>query len=308
MTRYVLRRLGHTVLLVFGAITVVFCVIRVVPGDPATLMLGPTATPEQLAEVREQLGLTDPLLVQYVGHLGEVLRGDLGESWRLGGSALGATLERFPATMLLAVSALLLTILLGYPLGMLSARRADGLLDRLISTGSLLGQGIPSFWLGIVLLLVFARELNWLPTTASGGPSAVLLPACTLALPFVGWLARLVRNGTLEEAGKDYVRTARAKGTPEWAVFVVHVGRNITIPVVTVLGLLMGNFIANAVIVEVVFAWQGIGTLMVDAITNRDYAVVEAAVLTITLGYILLNLLVDILAFRLDPRLTPENA
>ncbi len=308
MTTFIAKRLAQAVILALGAITVVFFVVRVVPGDPATLILGPDATPEQLDAVRSQFGLNDPMLQQYISHMGSVLTGDFGESWRLGGSALGNTLDRFPGTLTLASLALLITLIVGFPLGVLCARRAGGFLDGFVSTTSLVGQGIPSFWLGIVLILLFARELNWLPSTAGGGPTAAILPAVTLALPFVGWLARLVRNSTLDESGKDYVRTARSKGTPEWAVFYVHVGRNIMIPVVTVLGLLMGNFIANAVIVEVVFSWPGIGSLMVDAITNRDYAVVEAAILTITLSYIFLNLLVDVLYFRLDPRLTPENA
>ena len=308
MTTFVVKRLGQAVLLAFGAITIVFFVVRVVPGDPATLILGPDASPEQLDQVRQDLGLDDPLLQQYISHLGSVLTGDVGDSWRLGGSALGNTLDRFPATLTLAALALLVTVVAGFPLGVAAARRAGGALDGLISTTSLVGQGVPSFWLGIVLILVFARELNWLPSTAGGGPAAAILPAVTLALPFVGWLARLVRNTTLDESSRGYVRTARSKGVPELAVYYVHIGRNIMIPVVTVLGLLTGNFIANAVIVEVVFSWQGIGSLMVDAIVNRDYAVVEAATLTITLSYILLNLIVDVLYFRLDPRLTPENA
>ncbi|MCP9947397.1 ABC transporter permease subunit [Actinomadura madurae] len=308
MGRFLLRRAGQALIVAWGAITLVFVVVRVVPGDPATLILGPDASPAQLASVRADFGLDDPLWRQYLAHMGEVLRGDFGDSWRLGGGAMGAVLDRFPATLTLAALALAITLAAGYPLGMLCARRPGGVLDWTVSTGSLIGQAVPSFWLGIVLILLFARQLNWLPSTAGGGPEAVILPSVTLALPFVGWLARLVRNGALEESGKDYVRTARAKGTGEGAVMYVHVARNIALPVVTVLGLLMGNFIANAVIVEVVFSWPGIGSLMVDAITNRDYAVVEAAIVTITVSYIALNLLVDVLCVALDPRLTPENA
>lgn len=308
MGAFVAKRLGQAVVVAWGALTLVFIIVRVVPGDPAKLILGPDASADQLKHVRADFGLDHPLWRQYLEHLGGVLHGDLGDSWRLGGSALGDTLERFPATLTLSVVALVLTILLGFPLGMLCARRPGKVLDLLVSTGSLVGQAVPSFWLGIVLILLFARELGWLPATADGSFAGVLLPAFTLALPFIGWLARLVRNGALEEGAKDYVRTARAKGVPEGLVQYVHVGRNIAVPVVTVLGLLMGNFIANAVIIEVVFSWPGIGSLMVDAITNRDYAVVEAAVLTMTVSYIALNLLVDVVYFALDPRLTPENA
>lgn len=308
MGAYLAKRLAQAVLVAFGALTLVFVIVRVVPGDPANLILGPDASAAQVESVRSDFGLDDPLWRQYLDHLGGVLRGDLGDSWRLGGSAVSSALDRFPATMTLSLAALLMTVVIGFPLGMLCARRPGKLVDLLVSTGSLAGQAIPSFWLGIVLVLLFARQLGWLPATADGTLAAVLLPAFTLALPFIGWLARLVRNGALEEGAKDYVRTARAKGTPEGIIQYVHVGRNIAIPVVTVLGLLMGNFIANAVIIEVVFSWPGIGSLMVDAITNRDYAVVEAAILTITLAYIALNLLVDVVYFALDPRLTPEHA
>ncbi|MEW2357033.1 ABC transporter permease [Spirillospora sp. NPDC029432] len=308
MGRFLLRRAGQAVVVALGAISLVFVVVRVVPGDPATLILGPDAAPDQIASVRADFGLDRPLWQQYLTHMGEVLRGDFGDSWRLGGGAMAATLDRFPATLALAALALLITIAAGFPLGMACARRPGRIADLVVSTGSLVGQALPSFWVGIVLILIFARTLNWLPSTAGGGALAVILPSVTLALPFVGWLARLVRNGALEEGAKDYVRTARAKGTGETAVMYVHVARNIALPVVTVLGLLMGNFIANAVIVEVVFSWPGIGSLMVDAITNRDYAVVEAAIVTITVSYIALNLLVDALCVALDPRLTPENA
>ncbi|WP_329520937.1 ABC transporter permease [Spirillospora sp. NBC_01491] len=308
MGRFLLRRLLQAVVVALGAISLVFVVVRVVPGDPATLILGPDASAGQLASVRADFGLDQPLWRQYLTHMAGVLHGDLGDSWRLGGSAMSSTLDRFPATLALAALALLITVAIGFPLGMLGARKPGGARDLLISTGSLVGQAVPSFWLGIVLILLFARQLNWLPSTSDGGAAALILPSVTLALPFIGWLARLVRNGALEESAKDYARTARAKGAGERTVMYAHVARNIAVPVVTVLGLLMGNFIANAVIIEVVFSWPGLGSLMVDAITNRDYAVVEAAIVTITLSYIVLNLLVDVLYVVLDPRLTPENA
>jgi len=308
MITFLAKRIGQALVVAWGAITLVFVIVRVVPGDPATLIVGPDAGPAQIASVRADFGLDQPLWQQYWSHMGNVLHGDFGDSWRLGSSAMASTFDRLPATLTLAVLALLITLVVGFPLGMACGRRAGGPLDTIVSTSSLIGQGIPSFWLGVVLILIFARYLNVLPSTAGGGPAAAILPAITLALPFVGWLARLVRNGVLEENDKDYVRTARAKGTGPTTVRYVHIGRNIAMPVVTVLGLLLGNFIANAVIVEVVFSWPGIGSLMVDAITNRDYAVVEAAIVTITVVYIVLNLVVDVLYVALDPRLTPENA
>ena len=307
MLRLIGRRLAESVLLILGAITVVFLVLRAVPGDPATLMLGASATKEQLDVLREQMGLNLPLWQQYFVHLGEVFRGDFGTSWRLGGSALENTMERLPATLALASYALILTVGIGFPVGIFCARRIGSFADRLVSSVSLFGQALPTFWVGIMLILIFSRMLNLLPSTSTGGFDSVIMPAFTLALPFIGWLARLVRNGVLEELGKDYVRTSRAKGLSNTRVFYVHVLRNILVPVVTVLGLLMGNFIANAVIVEVVFTWPGIGSMMVDAITNRDYSIAEATILAMTVFYIALNLLVDVLYFKLDPRITPET-
>ncbi|PRX47167.1 peptide/nickel transport system permease protein/oligopeptide transport system permease protein [Prauserella shujinwangii] len=307
MIIYLARRLWQSVFLIFGAITIVFLVLRVIPGDPATLILGSQATPAELAALREEMGLTDPLFEQYVRHLAEVARLDFGESWRLGGDAFASVVDRLPATLTLAGYALALTLLIGFPLGLHAARHTGRAVDRVVSYLSLTGQALPSFWVGIMLVLIFARMLGVLPGTADGTPVSLILPAFTLALPFLGWLARLVRNGTLEELGKDYVRTARAKGLSERIVFNVHVLRNTLTPVVTVLGLVLGNFIADAVIIEQVFAWPGIGSLLIDSIVNRDYAVAEAAIVLIAVFYIGLNLLVDVAYFYLDPRITLET-
>ncbi|MQA06461.1 MAG: ABC transporter permease subunit [Streptosporangiales bacterium] len=307
MLTFVGRRLAQAVLLVLGALTIVFVVVRVVPGDPAKLMLGNQATDGQIAQLRDQLGLSDPLWLQYVHYLADIVRGDFGESWRIGGSALSVVAERLPATLILASYAMVLTIAVGFPLGIYCARRVGSWADHLVSSVSLVGQALPAFWVGIMLILLFTRTLNVLPSTADGTPQALLLPAITLALPFLGWLARLVRNGALEEMNRDYVRTAKSKGLSARVVFYVHVMRNTLVPVVTVLGLLMGNFIADAVIVENVIAWPGIGSLMVESITNRDYSVVQATIAAITVGYIVLNLVVDVLYFYLDPRIASEN-
>jgi len=304
---YLVRRLGQAVLLLFGAITIVFLVLRVIPGDPAALILGSQASPDELAAKRVELGLDDPLLVQYVRHLGEVVLLDFGDSWRLGGDAFAAVLDRLPATITLAGYAFVLTLLLGFPFGVHAARHKGKLADRAVSYFSLTGQALPAFWVGIMLVLIFSRTLDLLPATADGSPLALVLPAFTLALPFLGWLARLVRNGTLEELGKDYVRTARSKGLSERVVFNIHVLRNTLTPVVTVLGLVVGHFIADAVIIEQVFAWPGIGSLLIESIQNRDYAVAEAAIILIAVFYIGLNLVVDLLYFALDPRVTLEN-
>jgi ABC-type dipeptide/oligopeptide/nickel transport system permease component len=307
MLTFVLKRLGQAVLIILASLTVVFLVIRMAPGDQAVLILGASASQADIANLRQQLGLDQPLFVQYLDFLRGVLHGNFGTSWRLGGDALGNALDRLPATLQLSAFALVITVLIGFPLGTISARRAGSWIDRLISIPTLLGQALPSFWIGVMLILVFSRTLDVLPATADGTVASLVLPAVTLALPFVGWLSRLVRTGVLEELGKDYVRTARSKGLADRVIFYRHVVRNMLIPVVTLLGLLVGNFIANAVIIEVVFAWPGIGSLMIDSIINRDYSVVQATIMTITVAYVLLNLLVDVLYVKLDPRLNPER-
>lgn len=308
MAAFVVRRLAQSVLVIWGALTIIFIVVRVVPGDPAALMLGTQASQHDIAALRQQLGLDQPLPLQYLQYLSDVAQLNFGASWRQGGDALLDCLSRLPATLLLALAALLLTLVLGFPLGVVAARRAGGAVDHLISSVSLAGQALPTFWVGIMLVLLFARWLNLLPSSGAGSPQALLLPAFTLALPFIGWLARLVRSGVLEEMHHEYVRTARAKGLSERVVFWVHVLRNTLIPVVTVLGLLVGNFIGGAVIVEIVFAWPGLGRLLVDSITYRDYSVVEASVTLITVLYVVLNLVVDVLYFRIDPRIRVEDA
>lgn len=308
MTAFVGRRLAQALLQIWGAITIVFIALRVLPGDPTELILGSQATPEQLAELRAELGLDDPLPAQYISHLQDVVRLDFGDSWRQGVAALDACLERLGPTLVLSAWAMIITVVLGFVAGSYAARHANTAIDHLISVTSLVGQALPPFWIGIMLSLIFARMLQILPSTADGSMASLLLPALTLALPFVGWLGRLVRTGILEEMNQDYVRTAHAKGLSHRVVFYIHVLRNTLVPIVTMLGLLMGYFIANGVIVEVIFAWPGIGSLLVDSITFRDYAVVEAILTVITLCYIVLNLIVDVLYAYLDPRIQLENA
>lgn len=308
MTAFLGRRLAQALLQIWGAITIVFIALRVLPGDPAELILGSQATPEALEALRGQLGLRDPLLVQYGHHLQDIVRLDFGDSWRQGVSALDACVERLGSTLILSAWAMVITVVLGFLAGTFAARRANTWADHLVSVSSLVGQALPPFWIGIMLSLIFARWLQILPSTADGTMAGLLLPALTLALPFVGWLGRLVRTGILEEMNQDYVRTAHAKGLSRRVVFYVHVLRNTLVPVVTMLGLLMGYFIANGVIVEVIFAWPGIGSLLIDSITFRDYAVVEAILTVITVCYIVLNLVVDVLYAYLDPRIQLENA
>ena len=303
MLRLLLVRAVHAVFVIWGAVTVIFLALRVISGDPAALMLGPTATKEQLAAARGELGLDQPLWTQYLEYLGQAARLDFGESVRVGSAALPHVLERTPATMVLAVAALLVVVALGVPLGIAAGRRAGGPLDRFISTAALVTQSMPTFWVGIMLILLLAGQLRVLPSGGAGTPAHLLLPAITLGLPFVALVARLVRSGVLEESRQGYVRTAHAKGLSPRVVFYGHVLRNVLVPVVTVLGLVLGQFVGSAVVIETVFAWPGLGKLLVESILYRDYAVVQAAVALIAVVYVTLNLLVDVAYGYLDPRI-----
>lgn len=303
MLRLLLVRTVHAVFVIWGAVTVIFLALRVVSGDPASLMLGPTATPEELASLRDELGLDQPLWTQYVEYLGHIGRLDFGESVRLGDSALPYVLERTPATLVLAVVALIFVAALGVPFGIAAGRRPGGLLDRIISTSTLVTQSMPTFWVGIMLILVLAGQFRVLPSGGAGTPAHLVLPAITLGLPFVALVARLVRSGVVDESRQGYVRTAHAKGLSQRVVFYVHVLRNVLVPVVTILGLVLGQFVGSAVVIETVFAWPGLGKLLVDSILYRDYAVVQAAVALIAMVYVVLNLIVDLTYGYLDPRI-----
>ncbi|TDE16041.1 nickel ABC transporter permease [Jiangella asiatica] len=302
MPAYLARRLLFSVFVLWGAVSVIFLVLRLVPGDPAMVLLGPDATASQVDELRARMGLDEPLIVQYGIYLRDVVRLDFGESFRMSVDAMDLVLSRLPNTAQLAVAALGLSILIGFPLGVVAALKANTLTDRVISVLSLVGQSTPAFWVGIVFILVFARTLDVLPSGGTGGWQHLVLPAVTLALPFLAILVRLTRSGLLEVIHEGYVQTARAKGLRERVVIFPHAARNALIPVVTVVGLQFGQLLGGTVIVETVFAWPGVGRLLVDAISHRDYGVVQAAVLFIAGVFVLVNLVVDILYGYLDPR------
>lgn len=302
MAAYLARRLVFSVFVLWGAVTIIFLVLRLVPGDPALLILGSDATPDQVAALRTQLGLDRPLLVQYGAYLADVARLDFGQSFRLHTDAMTLVLERLPATVELAVIALTLSLVVGIPLGIVAALRVDTLADRAISVFSLVSQSTPSFWLGIVLILVLSRTFQILPSAGTGSPAHMVLPAVTLALPFLAILVRLTRSGLLEVMHEGFVQTARAKGLTEWTVVFPHAIRNALIPIVTVVGLQFGTLLGGTVIVETVFSWPGVGRLLVDSISYRDYGVVQASILLIATGFVLINLAVDVLYGYLDPR------
>jgi len=314
--RYLLRRLLHLGPVLLGVSLVVFLVIHLTPGDPAEVMLGSLATKEDLASLRTALGLDQPLHVQYVLWISHVVRGDLGRSLWMKRPVLAEVLERFKATLVLTASALLLSTVGGIALGIASATRANSLLDRLSAIASLFGASMPVFWLGIVLMVIFSLWLGWLPASGMFAPygggglrdllAHLALPALTLAAASVTIIARLTRSTMLDVLGQDYVRTARAKGVTEWAVVVRHALKNALIPIVTVVGVQTGYLLGGAVLTETVFAWPGVGTLVVQGILARDVPLVQGCVLVIALTFVLVNLAVDVLYAYLDPRIRYE--
>ena len=296
-----------------GVSIIIFMVLHLSPGDPAEIMLGSQATQEDLARLRSQLGLTEPLHVQYVRWLGHVLRGDLGRSLWTKRPVLVEVIDRFKATLVLTASALLLSTLFGLALGVASAVRPNSLLDRASAVASLFGASMPVFWLGIVLMVVFSLWLGWLPASGMWAPygggdlgdllSHLVLPAVTLAAASTTIVARLTRATMLEVLGQDYIRTARAKGLVELRVVMRHGLKNALIPIVTVIGVQVGYLLGGAVLTETVFAWPGVGTLMVQGILARDFPLVQGCVLVIALSFVLINLTVDVLYAWLDPRI-----
>ena len=313
MRRYVVRRLLLLIPVLAGVSVIIFMVLHLSPGDPAEIMLGSQATQEDLARLRRELGLSEPLPVQYARWLGHVLRGDLGRSIWTRRPVLTEVLDRFKATLVLTGSGLVLSTVAGIALGIASAVRPNSLLDRLSAVASLFGASMPVFWLGIVLMVVFSLQLGWLPASGMFAPygggdlrdllSHLVLPAVTLAAASVTIIARLTRATMLEVLGQDYIRTARSKGLVEWRVVLRHGLKNAMIPIVTVIGVQVGYLLGGAVLTETVFAWPGVGTLMVQGILARDFPLVQGCVLVIALSFVLINLAVDLLYAWLDPRI-----
>lgn len=302
MLGYTIRRLLLAVFVLWGVATVVFVIVRMVPADPALLIAGESATPEQLAAIREDMGLDQPLIVQYVQYLVNAIQGDFGDSYRQGVPAMELIAEVLPNTALLAFLACLLALIISLPLGVLAALRVGKSADRFVSVSSIVIQALPGFWVGVVLILVFSRTLQWLPSSGLTSPQSLILPTIVLALPFIAILTRMTRSGLLEVVGEGYINTARAKGLPERTVIFPHAIRNALIPIVTVVGLEFGTLLGGAVITETVFAFPGIGRLLVSSILARDYNVVQACVIVIAAMFVIINLVVDLMYAYLDPR------
>ena len=266
------------------------------------LILGSDATQEEIDALRAEMGLDRSIVAQYGIFLGDMVQGDFGDSYRQQTDAMGLVLERLPATIKLAVAALSIAVVVGIPLGLIAALRVNGFVDRAVSAVSLMLQSLPGFWVGIVFILVFSRTLQWFPSGGSGSWKHLVLPAVTLALPFIAILTRMTRSGLLEVINESYIQTARAKGLSERIVIFPHAMRNALIPIVTVVGLQFGQLLGGAVIIETVFAWTGVGRLLIDAIGQHDYNVVQAAIVVIATFFVVINLIVDLLYGYLDPR------
>ena len=311
MTTYILRRLLFAIPVLIGASFLVFWSIRWIPGDPAIALAGELATPELVARVREDLGLDRPLLVQYAIYAQRALQGDMGRSVRTGLPVTDELLIRLPKTLQLASLSLILAAVVGIPIGVISATRANTWVDGGSMIFALLGVSMPIFWLGLMLIIFFAVTLpRWLglpepilPPTGTGTWKHLVMPTIALAANSMAIQARMTRACMLEVLRTDYIRTARAKGLVEWKVVYKHALRNALVPIVTIIGLQFGTLLGGAVLTETVFAWPGVGRLLIDAISFRDYPVIQGAVLVITVGFVMVNLLVDVLYAYLDPRI-----
>ncbi len=302
VTGYAFRRLALAVPMLLGAATIVFSLIHLIPGDPAEVMLGPGAGAGDVQELRQRLGLDRPLALQYAQYLAGLLRGDLGVSLTYHDPVGALIAERYPATLILASASLAVALLISLPAGVAAALRPGGLADRLASFGSVAALSVPSFWLGPLLILLFAIRLDWLPVSGMEEGRGIVLPSITLALGLAALLTRLLRASLVEEMGSVYLRTAYARGLSRPAAALRHALRNALPPVITVAALQLGSLLTGAILTETIFAWPGIGRLLVQAIGHRDYPVVQGCVLLIALTYLAVNLAADLLHGLLDPR------
>lgn len=298
-----LTRLAYTLPVLWLVVSIVFLLIHIVPGDPVEQMLGEGARPADIAALRHLYGLDQPLPTQYFHYWRGVLHGDLGHSIRLNDSVTHLVLTRYPFTVELTLAALLVAILLAFPAGITAALHRGRARDHSVGVVSLLGLSFPPFALGPILMLLVSIKLGWLPVSGAGDLTHLVLPAVTMGSALAAILTRMVRTSMLEELSQDYIRTARAKGLPEWIVVYKHALRNAMIPVLTLIGLQFGALLAGAIVTEQVFSWPGIGRLTVSAISNRDYPLLQGCILAIGLTYVLVNLATDVMYMVINPRI-----
>ena len=307
MRTFIVHRAASIIPRIFGIVTLVFLFMHMIPGDPVDMMLGETAQPADKDELRHALGLDRPILDQYLRYVGGLASGDLGRSLAFQAPVWHLITSRYPATLELALAAVIIAVLAAVPLGVIAAAHQGTFIDRVSIIFALLGVSIPNFALGPVLIIVFSIGLAWLPVSGRGSPAHLVLPSLTLGLSMAGILARMTRASLIEILREDYVRTAYAKGLPARRVLMAHALRNALTPVLTILGLQFGTLLAGAIVTETIFAWPGIGQLTLDAITARDYPLAQGCVLAIGIGYIVVNTATDLLYTAVDPRVRPEQ-
>jgi peptide/nickel transport system permease protein len=303
MLSYLARRLLLAVPTLLGVVTLVFLLLRLLPGDPALILAGPQASGQDVARLRQLFGTDQPVALQYLRYVLGLLHGDFGVSMQTRGPVLTEILSRLPYTVELALIAMLIATSAGMMLGVLAALNSHSWLDVLISSGAVLGVSLPAFWLGLMLIILFSVDVRIFPAGGVEGAFTWVLPSLTLSAVTMGIIARMTRSSLLETLGQDYIRTARAKGARPAVVVTKHALRNALLPVLTVTGLQFGQLLGGAVLTETVFAWPGIGRLLVDAILARDYPVVQGVIVLFAVAYILVNILVDVLYSYVDPRI-----
>jgi peptide/nickel transport system permease protein len=306
MYKYIGRRLLLLIPVLLGVTFIVFSIMSLTPGDPAQIILGESAPPEKIAQLREEMGLNDPFIVQYFRFVTNAVKGDFGESYSTGRPVFEEIFQRFPVTLKLTVVGIIVAVIIGIPVGIISATKQYSLFDNFSMIGALLGVSMPNFWLGLMLILLFAVNLGLLPSGGDGGIEYMILPAITLGTGAAALITRMTRSSMLEVIRQDYIRTARAKGVYEKKVINKHALKNALIPVITIVGLQFGYLLGGAVLTETVFSLPGVGRLLVDAIKQKDAPMVLASVVFISVTFSFVNLLVDILYAYVDPRIKSQ--
>lgn len=307
MTQYIIRRLIQVIPITFGILTLVFSLIHLIPGDPAIQIAGENARPEDVQRVREELGLNLPLWKQYANYLGRLAHGDMGTSFRTQEKVSKEIFARYPATLQLAFGGMVVALLVAFPLGILSAIKRNSWIDNLARFFALIGVSMPSFWFGPLLIIAFSIHFNWFPVSGrEEGLKSLVLPSITMGLALAAILTRMIRVSLAEELGQLYVTTALAKGVSRRSAIFRHALKNALIPVITIVALQFGSLLTGAIITEQIFSWPGLGRLLIQSITTRDYPQVQASIMVIALTYIMVNLMADLLYGIVDPRIKYE--
>ncbi len=307
MAKYISKRLLQAIFVLLGVSLVAFIILHL-SGDPLSLLISSGATPEQEAAIRTKMGLDDPLYIQYFRFLAQILHGDFGESLYYKQSTLSLIMNRLPATIQLTFAGILVATVIGIPLGIIAATKKGSVVDSVVRIIAICGQAIPSFWLGLMMILIFSVKLKWLPTSGRGTFAQMIMPAITVGLFSMASVCRLTRSTMIETLKTDYIRTAKAKGLHKARIIVIHALRNSLLPVVTTIGMEIGHLLGGTLLTETIFSWPGIGSLAVQAITNRDYPLVQTAVLITAFMFVIVNLIVDLLYAVIDPRIDVTNA